>query len=385
MKNWKRLLALLLAGAMTLSLCACNTGDDPNSTGSAEPSAQASAYLDADPSAEPEIVADLSMGALEFSAGISSTDTLLTVNGVALPADLVLYILTMNCINMQSYLPYFGMTLADVADSLLEESVSVAAYHALMRQKAGELGCLPTDAQKADIAQTMEEADLETNAPYYGLTDSSAEYIFSMNAYYNNVLEAATHEPSAEELDQFLADQGVFSVKHILIKTTDDSNQALAEDVVAAKKTQADDLLSQLQAAEDMPAKFDELMNEFSEDGRDETGALYAPDGYTFSNDDSLVGGFREAALELEEGQLSGIVETAYGYHIMLRLPVSEEDRATYAEDYRPIVLDDLANQWLEDADIVRADALSDLDVSDYFSRLTAYWDALSAQAEGEG
>ena len=301
---------------------------------------------------------------------------MLTVNGDAVPADLFLYMVATNCMSMQSYLPYFGMTLADVADTLMGESVNMAVYHNLIRQKAAELGCLPTDAQNAEIRAAMEEADLEANAPYWGLTESSSELIFSISTYYDNVLEAATHIPSDAELDQYIADQGVFAVKHILLKTTDDQNNPLPDAEAAEKKATAEDLLAQLQSAADMPALFDELMLANSEDPGVETN----PDGYVFNADDSLVGGFREAALALKEGELSGIVETDYGYHIMLRLPLTEDAKSEYRQSCRAAAMEEIISQWQEEADIVRSDALNSLDPVDFYNRLSAYQQAMSEQ-----
>ena len=148
--------------------------------------------------------------------------------------------------------------------------------------------------------------------------------------------------------------------------------------------TLAEDLLAQLQAAEDLPAKFDELMNEHSEDGRTEDGALAAPDGYVFDSTASLVGGFREAALELEPGQLSGIVETDYGYHIMLRLALTDEQRAEHREACREDAFNTLVSQWLDEAETTQSDALAALDVADFYSRLTAYQNALNEQRPAE-
>ena len=306
MKHTKRLLALLLSGAMALSLFACGAaGGDPTAYPDADPSASAdpSATADpsGDPSASPAIVADLSQGVLEFSAGLSAQDVLLTVNGVDVSADLFLYMLAMNCMNMQQYLSYFGMTIADVAPTLLDETITMAAYHHLMRQKAAELGCLPTDAQQEEIRTALQEADLDSVRPYWGLTDDSANFIFSITAYYNNVLDATTHEPSEAELEEYIVSKGAYRVKHILLKTVDDSRQPLPEDQIAAKKTQAEDLLAQLQSAEDLPALFDQLMNEYSEDGRTEDGALAAPDGY-LATPGQMVAEFEEAGQQLKAG-----------------------------------------------------------------------------------
>ena len=383
MKNWKRLLAQLLAGAMALSLCACKSGDSaesPSADPSTNPSEEVSAGPDADPSATPEIVADLSQGVLEFSAGMSAGDTVLTVNGEDVPADLFLYWLDYNCYYFMSYYGMFGLSLSDYANDMIEESVYFCINQTLLRQKAAELGCLPTDAQVKEAQDSLDDETREMLKSGYGLSDDSINALILSNAYYDNVMAALTHEPSAEELDEYLDSLGVFAVKHILLKNTDDNDQPLSDEVLAEKKTLADDLLSQLQGASDLEAKFDELMNEYSEDG----GLATNPDGYVFSANDSLVGGFREATLELEIGGLSGVVETDYGYHIMLSLPLTEETKAEYGANFRAAAMDDLVAQWEDAADITRSDAISTLDPEDFYNRLTVYQQALFGE-EGQG
>ncbi|MDE6259330.1 MAG: peptidyl-prolyl cis-trans isomerase [Oscillospiraceae bacterium] len=386
MKNWKRLLALLLSGAMALSLFACKSGDNqpsgyPDTDPSADPSEEVSANPNADPSAPPEIVADLSQGVLEFSAGMSAGDTVLTVNGEDVPADLFLYWLDYNCYYFMSYYGMIGLSLSDYANDMIEESVYFCISQTLLRQKAAELGCLPTDAQVKEAQDSLDAETREMLQSGYGLSDDSINVLVLSNAYYDNLLAALTHEPDEQELDEYLDSLGVFAVKHILLKTTDDSNQPLPDDQIAAKKAQADDLLSQLQGASDLEAKFDELMNEYSEDG----GLATNPDGYVFSANDSLVGGFREATLALEIGGLSGVVETDYGYHIMLRLPLTEETKAEYGVNFRADALEGLVRQWQDAADVTRADALSTLDPEDFYNRLTVYQQALYGEEEGVG
>ena len=380
MKYWKRLLALLLSGAMALSLFACDAvGGSESPAPSAEPSAGASGQPD--PSASPEIVADLSQGALEFSAGVSPDDVLLTVNGGQVPADQFLYVLGQACLRTQQYMSLYNVDLGsmpEMAGDLMEQGVELAVYHTLIRQKAAELGCLPTDAQNEEIRKAMDEADLAANAPFWGLTDRGSEFVFAMNTYYNNVLEAVTHAPSQEELNEYL-----YRVKHILIKTVDDSRQPLPEDQIAEKKAQAEDLLAQLKAASDLPARFDELMNEHSEDGRTEDGALAAPDGYLAAPGD-MVSAFEAASYALQPGELSELVETEFGYHIILRLPteVTAEEMADpeYADGFRMNAMEDQMEQWMEEADIVRSDELANLNAIDFYNRLAAYQQALSEQ-----
>lgn len=374
MKHWKRLLALLLSGAMALSLAACNSGG-----GTESPAPSAGASGEPSPSAAPEIVADLSQGALEFSAGVSPDDVLLTVNGDQVPADQFLYVLGQTCLRTQQYMSLYGMNLGsmpEMAGDLMEQGVELAAYHTLIRQKAAELGCLPTDAQNEEIRKAMDEADLAANAPFWGLTDRGSEFVFAMNTYYNNVLEAVTHEPSEAELNEYL-----YRVKHILLKTVDDSRQPLPEDQAAEKKAQAEDLLAQLKSAPDLPAKFDELMNEYSEDGRTEDGALAAPDGYLAGPGD-MVSAFETASYALQPGELSDLVETEFGYHIILRLPTDitaeEMGNSEYADGFRMNAMEDQMKQWMEEADIVRSDELTNLNAIDFYNRLAAYQQALS-------
>lgn len=386
MKNWKRLLALLLSGAMALSLFACKSGDDqpsgyPDTDPSADPSEEVSANPDADPSATPEIVADLSQGVLEFSASMSPGDTALTVNGEDVPADLFLYWLDYNCYYFMSYYGMLGLSLSDYANDMIEEAVYFCISQTLLRQKAAELGCLPTDAQVKEAQDSLDDETREMLQSGYGLSDDSINVLILSNAYYDNLLAALTHEPDAQELDEYLDSLGVFAVKHILLKNTDDNDQPLSDEALAEKKALADDLLSQLQGASDLEAKFDELMNAYSEDG----GLATNPDGYVFSAGDSLVGGFREATLELEIGGLSGVVETDYGYHIMLRLPLTEETKAEYGANFRADALEDQVQQWLDAADVTRADALSTLDPEDFYNRLTVYQQALYGEEEGVG
>ena len=373
MKTWKRMLALLLSLALAASLCACDgivEVSPPNESASVSPDAS------------PTLEVDLSQDITAFSAGLSGDSVLLTVNGEDITAGLFLYLLFQNCyyLEIEYYYSYgFFFDIAAAADMLLEDTVFMLQYYTVCRQKAVELGCLLTDEQQAalEARKTGENAEVyEQDKAALCLTDEDMDFIPVNNYYYENLLYAITHEPSEQELKEYLDDQGIFYVKHILLKTTNAQNQPLSEDEVAEKRAFADDLLAQLQAAEDMPSKFDELMNAYSED----PGVVSNPDGYIFDGSDSLVGGFREAALELDEGQLSGIVETAYGYHIMLRLALTDDMAESYRTYLRQTVLEDQMTQWMEAVETVRADALADIDVADFYDRYYAYYSAVLTQ-----
>lgn len=377
MKNWKRLTALLLSGAMALSLFACGITADPTSGDpSAAPSA-GDASPDPDPSASPQIVADLTKAPLEFAAGVSPEDMLLTVNGEEVPADLVLYWLNYACYYFMSSYGIYGMSMAEYGDQLIDDAVSICLSEVLLRQKAAQLGCLPTDAQ-AQQAQAEMEGDPDTLKLFresYGLTDQSIQYLYLANAYYDNMLAAVTHEPSQEELEDYLDSSKIYRVKHILLKTVDDDRKPLPDDEIAAKKARAEELLSQLQgvAADGLEAKFDELMMANSEDDPQSN-----PDGYIAGPSMKMVEPFETASMALEEGGLSGIVETEFGYHIILRLPIPEETLAEHRNGFRASSLQAQAEQWQQEAQVVRADALDQLDAADFYARMNAYQTALA-------
>ena len=117
-----------------------------------------------------------------------------------------------------------------------------------------------------------------------------------------------------ERIAEFAAKNDFMMAKHILILHSEhgDSEDALSE---------IEDIFSQLTAkvgSDDFFDFFDELMREHSED----PGSFMSyPDGYLFEPVD-MVSSFSAATLALEEGEMSDIVESEYGYHIILRVPI---------------------------------------------------------------
>lgn len=115
-------------------------------------------------------------------------------------------------------------------------------------------------------------------------------------------------------LNDYIA-EGKGSAKHILIKNDDGSSAGTTEDGQEAapaedKRAKAEEILGRINNGED----FDALMNEFNED----TGETEA--GYTFTAGE-MAAPFEKAAFALKIGEVSDIVESQYGYHIIKRIP----------------------------------------------------------------
>ncbi len=109
------------------------------------------------------------------------------------------------------------------------------------------------------------------------------------------------------ELKDFPGTEGA-SVKHILISTEAKEGEEPVN--VEEKKALAEELLGRAKAGED----FDALVAEYNEDpGQTE-------EGYTFGPGE-MQEAFEEAAFALGIDEISDVVETNYGYHIIKRIP----------------------------------------------------------------
>lgn len=382
----KRLLALLMALAMCLSLAACgNKDDDPTNYGgvnSDDPSASQSADPDAAESSDIEV--DLTQTMYSFSSGMDDSAAAVTVNGVSIPNELFFYWLSYDCYYIYSMYAQYGMTADFNEDStreyLMSDVQNAVTYHAILRQLCEENGITVTDEQLADYTAQLDElisesydGDKSLALKSYGLSEDSFQYINTNGYLFTNLTDQLVGEPSDADLDAYVEENGIFGVKHILLLTTttditdDDGNVTqTADEYNAQQKAMAESLLERLQDPAAADSLFDELMAAYSED----TGLSSYPDGYTYSNDDSLVSGFREAALELEVGEISGIVETDYGYHILLRLPI---DSADYHDEWLSAKGDALITSAMESAEVTVNEALSDLDINTFFERYMAY------------
>ena len=361
----KRITSLILAAGMTVSLAACSTpAADPTDS----------------PAPSEEIVADLSRDILDFSAGMKAGDTMLTVNGEPIPADLYLYFLAVNCAYLTQM---YQADVSDYVDQLKEDSKTVTAYYKLLEMQCQDLGCPLTDAQQTELKETLMaqgQEDYEQRKTINGLSDETIEFVYAINYFYDNVLNATIGTPTDDQLNSY-----VYQTRHILLKTVDTTATptlqedgtytypALDDATVAEKRALAEDILSQLNASDDPSTLFDELMNEYSED----EGLESSPEGYTATLG-QMVSPYEKAALALSFGQVSGIVESEYGYHIIIRDQV--EKLSDYTDEWREYQMGQQVDQWMADADIQTTEALDNLDVADFYAKFNAYQVALSAE-----
>ncbi len=164
--------------------------------------------------------------------------------------------------------------------------------------------------QKASLGESFEEI-IKNN----GYADEDTLYkVQCINVYMQKVYENIASNPDKYITDDMRAELGndKVTVKHILIQGS------TAEEKAEAKK-KAEEVLAKAKNGED----FDKLVEEYNED----PGAT--AEGYTFANDGTMVQEFADASFALSIDEISDLVETDYGYHIIKRL-----ETAVSADDY---------------------------------------------------
>ena len=145
-------------------------------------------------------------------------------------------------------------------------------------------------------------------------------YQESFNKLYG---ENAANLPD-EKAMQYLTDNGYISAAHILFLNTDaETGEALDEAALTVRRADLVALLNELRAIEDPQERKDAFLNKIGEVSED-TGKTYYPEGYTYTPG-TMVPEFEDAAAALGDYEISDVVETSYGYHIIMRLPLSPD------------------------------------------------------------
>lgn len=282
-----------------------------------------------------------------------------------------------------------GATMDEYVKS---ESQNTAVVYSVVAEKAAAAGYEFTAEDKSDYdeqcAETKEQLGGEEAYQDYlktmCLTDDLMLEMSKVGVVYSHMeaglcADGGEYAPAEGELAQYADDNGLLCAKHILLLTKDMSTgQVLSDEQKAEKKAKAEELLAQLQAIsdpEELKTKFDELMQANSED----SGLQSNPDGYVFG-DGEMVQPFEDATKALAPGQISGIVESDFGYHIILRQDPA--DAPALREEWQAQKMDGVLEQWVEEAQIETTQTYDDLTTADFYEKLTAYRATLEDSAD---
>ena len=396
MKKMKKIFALALAAALALSaLTGCGSKEEP------------APQPEQTPAVEQEKV-DLSVltGPVEYITGLAPDTVVGQVGEYDITADMLMYWFNYAANYTMEQYAAMGMSDVDwtadmgegatVADAMLGTAIDLAAYYTLLPNMArDEYALAPAQEELEKVDAELAEAE-----SHFGSSEKAEHYMWmnlTTEEFYRDLVGASSlevqlqeklfgvggeYEPTDAEVLAYATDtMGYYGAKHILLMTVnpnefvyDDAGNPtgyapLSEDEIAGKKADAEAMLKKLRQAKDPVALFDDLMFEHSED----TGLASYPDGYV-AYPGQMVAPFETAAKALKEGEISDIVESDFGYHIILRTPM---DPAQFKGDYIAAQVDVLAQGWLSDNKITTNETYDAIDPVDVINKMFAMQDAI--------
>ena len=320
------------------------------------------------------------------ATGVAPDAIVASLNGNGASADLVAYWIGYDVSYLNSYMQYYtgssinwDDTLSDgmsVADYVKASVLSSVKQHLVLENLASKYGVTLTAEQEAAMAESDQsyidqygsEDAFEAEIAKLGMRRETYDRVARSNYLYQNLYELYNTEGSA----LYAAEQGYITADHILLATKDmTTGEALTDEQKAEKKALAEELVEKLNSytGDDIASYFAELADEYSED----PGRESYPTGYTFTTG-SMVQEFEDAAYALSEGEVSEVVESSFGYHILLRLPL---DKAAAAGEVRE---EYFTNFIAEQVDAAAMATSADYDKLD---PQTIYEAIVAAQAEG--
>ena len=261
---------------------------------------------------------------------------------------------------------------------------SALTQYGVIAQKAEELGLEISREQQAEIdgiySDDVEQfggGDEAAFAEYLASNHIPRDMYDEMNSasvHYRNIFEhyfgVMGEALPDEDVRSYANDAEYMHAKHILLSTLDDAGEPVSDEEKEAVLAKAQEILSQLKglSGAQLEEKFDALMLENSEDG----GLSYYPDGYYFLPGD-MVQPFEDSVRSLAEGHLSPEpVESNFGYHIILRLPLDFDagiDYSGYSLRYiaASALFDNMSREWFDTAEVEYTEAFTALDFNELF------------------
>ncbi len=301
------------------------------------------------------LVLVLALGCL---AGCSTPkeDTVMSVENTNVSWDEYMYYLGEAVYNLTNYyqsatgggVDWSGTCIYDKsltnAEWCVREALYTAAQSCIIMSKGRSMNCEITDEQLQNIDTNIEtikanyetEDELNEALKAQCLTMDAFKSINVVNYTLSNIFAELYGENgdkvSDETFKKYVEENGYMTSAHILFKTTEDvegedgnvTTQPLSDEAKAEKKAQAEKLCAELKAIsnkEERAEKFLSVMQEKSED----PGKTSYPNGYCFT-EGTMVEVYTDTTKALADYEISDVVESSYGYHIIMRLPTTASD-----------------------------------------------------------
>ncbi|MBU5336318.1 peptidylprolyl isomerase [Intestinibacter bartlettii] len=187
-------------------------------------------------------------------------------------------------------------------------------------QKAKEVKAVPSDDEVQEQVDNFKK-NVNSNdttkeqAEKAGINDEFLKYVLTRELAYSAYQEYFNKNTKVDEsklkkeYEEHKDSYDTVTASHILISTLDDQGNELSDAKKAEAKKKAEEVLEKAKSGED----FAKLAKEYSDDtaNASEGGNLGA---FTAGQ---MVEEFSDAAFALDKNEISDIVETQYGYHII--------------------------------------------------------------------
>ena len=175
-----------------------------------------------------------------------------------------------------------------------------------------------------------------------GIDEEFLKYQFSRDLANNNLKAKFTDDTKISESemkkyyeenkDDFYTD--TVTASHILLKTIDDNGNELSDEKKKEAKKKAEEALKKVKSGED----FAQVAKEYSEDSTASNGGELG----TFGRG-QMVSEFENAAFSMKPGEISDIIKTQYGYHI-IKVTERVDEQKSY-DDVKDEIKSTLASQ----------------------------------------
>lgn len=237
---------------------------------------------------------------------------------------------------IETLVQYYGYSMSEVPKALAEKA---AMDEILLKEALGaEAKAKDEDVKQIeDEFKTKEVIDM-FNEKKVDIDKMKQMYLndLTIYAYIERLAKDANDTEILAYLKETLeenSDLNEYNTKHILFKTTDENNKALADDKKAEIKAKAEEVLKRALAGED----FATLAKEFSDD----TGTKVNGGIYVMYDNNQTTEQYVKAVKQMKTGQVyATLVETDYGYHIIKLESVvteglvkSQTEREYYVQD----------------------------------------------------
>lgn len=263
----------------------------------------------------------------------------------------------------------------------LSAAESSAAQFCIMESMAQAAGVTLTEEDEAALAASRDQ-DVETYGQ--GSEQVFLEYLDSLylsQSYYeainravlrNNRRFAETYgnrgeAVTDEDVMQFAETQGYLCCMQILFQTTDAEGNERDDAAMASLRTELEayqSLLADDAGSEAIVSRFREMMLAHTEDAS----AADSPDGFLFAPEE-MPEAFSAGVAAVGNYEMA-IVESSYGLHLILRLPVTPETVVGMDADGTALDLRYLTAAWLDDNTLTEALEGYEVQYSEAFTAL---------------